>query len=119
MTDTAAALNTYLIATYGTTLERALADATSGVVSLALRRAAQRSGCDAAACAVDIECALVGQHAYDDEGLSEHFAGTIRCEGVSYCFTCVVFTDGSGCRYVEAISDLEVVEWSVRLTWTR
>jgi hypothetical protein len=106
MTGTATALNSYLSATYGITLERALAEATSGVVSFALHRSDR---------AVDIECDLIGQHAYDDEGLSEHFAGTIRCEGVSYCFTCVVFTDGSGCRYVETIGELEVVGWGVRL----
>jgi len=114
MADTADALNSYLIATFGISLERALADATAGVVSLALHRTG-----DEAARAVDIECALVGQHAYDDEGLSEHFAGTIRCQGVSYCFTCVVFNDASGARYVETIGELEVVEWGVRLMIAR
>ena len=65
---------------------------------------------------MDIECDLIRQLTYDDDGLSQHFAGTIRCEGVSYCFTCVVFTDGSGARYVEGLDEFEVVEWGVRFS---
>ena len=98
MRDAADALNNYLSAPYGISLERALADATAGVANLALRGVVQ------------IECDLIGQYVYDDDGLSEHFAGTFLCEGVSYCFTCAVFTDPSGQRYVEAIGDVEVIE---------
>jgi hypothetical protein len=103
MTDTATALNDYLSSRFGITLERALADAAAGVVSLALHGA------------VDIVCDPGGRYAYDDDGVSEQFAGTIVCEGVIYRFACATFTDASGARYVEAIGELEAVGWGVRL----
>jgi hypothetical protein len=108
--DTANALNDYLTATYGITLERVLLDATTGVVTLALRR-----NDDATMGAVDIVCDPVGRHIYDDEGIADQYQGYISCEGVVYRFTCATFTDASGARYVETIGELEVVEWRVSL----
>ncbi len=87
MPDAAAALDAYLQSRFGITLERAIADATADVCSLALR----------------------------GDGVCEHYAGLISCQGVVYRFTCTTFTDASGARYVETIGNLEVVRWEVRL----
>ncbi len=66
----AAALDAYLQSRFGITLERAIADATADMCSLALRGAVENA------------CDPVGRHAYDDDGVCEHYAGLISCQGV-------------------------------------
>ena len=101
--DTAAALNDYLQTRFGVTLERALADATAGLWTLALRHA------------VTIACDPVGRFEYPDGGVSEQFQGLIDVEGVVNRFRCLVFEDAGGSRYVESIGELEVLSWGVRV----
>ncbi|HXQ49852.1 MAG TPA: hypothetical protein VN802_02055 [Stellaceae bacterium] len=103
MRDLAANLDDYFRSRFGTTLERALADATAGVVTPALGRH------------VEIVCDPASSYVHDDDGLSEHFQGALAVEGISYRFRCSVFTDGGGARFVESIDQLELVDWSVRL----
>lgn len=89
MEDIAATLDAYLSSQFGVTLERALADATADLCSLALRGAVQ------------IACDPVGRFEYDDAGVSEQFQGLIDAEGVIYRFRCSVFTT----RAARAISN--------------
>lgn len=103
MRDLATNLDEYLRSRFGVTLERALADATAGVVTLALGRC------------VEIVADPVGSYVHDDDGLSESYAGTLAVEGVTYRFRCTVFTDGGGERFIESVDELEPVEWGVRL----
>ncbi len=103
MTDIAAALNHYLVFRFGITLERALADATTGLASFALGRE------------VEIACDLVEQFPYEDGGLGENWRGLITVEGVVYRFCCATFADEGGSRFVESIGELDVVQWGVRL----
>lgn len=70
------------------TLERALADAAVGVVSLALHSRGATYG------SVDIACGPVGRFKYDDEGVSDQYQGTLTVEGVTYRSHFVVFMDG-------------------------
>ena len=103
MRDVAAILNYYLVNRFGTTLERALLDATSDVFTLAMHGS------------VEVACDPVGRFEYADGGVSEQYQGVISVEGVIYRFRCSTFTDASGARYVESIGELEVVRWGVRL----
>ena len=107
MQDVATALDTYLFARFGISLERAVADATAGVVSLRL------------AGAVQIACDPVGRYAYPDGGVSEQYQGVLTLEGVTYRFRCSVFEDAGGGRYVESIGALTAVGWAVRLSLSR
>jgi hypothetical protein len=101
--DSAAALDAYLQSRFGIALERALADATAGLWSFALRNA------------VTIACDPIGRYEYPDGGVSEQHQGIIDVEGVVYRFRCLVFEDTGGSRYVESIGELELLRWGVRL----
>ncbi|HXP73497.1 MAG TPA: hypothetical protein VN823_05070 [Stellaceae bacterium] len=103
MRDPATNLDDYLRSRFGVTLERALADACAGVTTLALAHC------------VEIVCDPVGSYVHDDDGLSEHYQGTLAVEGISYRFRCSMFTDGGGSRFVESIEEFEIVQWGVRL----
>jgi hypothetical protein len=107
MQDVATALDTYLLTRFGISFERAVADATAGVVSLRLARAVQ------------IVCDPVGRYAYPDGGASEQYQGVLTLEGVAYRFRCSVFEDAGGARYVESIGELAAVGWGVRLPLSR
>jgi hypothetical protein len=103
MMDASQAIDAYLIARFGISLERVLADATAGVVSLAI------------AGSVKVACDPVGSFAYEDGGASEQYQGVVTVEGVAYRFRCSVFIDASEARFMESISELEAVRWGVRL----
>jgi len=107
MQDIAAALDAYLLARFGISFERAVADATAGVISLRLARAVQ------------IACDPVGRYAYPDGGVSEQYQGVLTLEGVVYRFRCSVFEDAGGARYVESIGELTAVGWGVRMSLSR
>jgi hypothetical protein len=103
MMDASHAIDAYLIARFGISLERVLADATAGVVSLAI------------AGSVKVACDPVGSFAYEDGGASEQYQGVLAVEGVTYRFRCSVFTDAGEARFMERIGELEAVRWGVRL----
>ncbi|HVB18050.1 MAG TPA: hypothetical protein VNF04_16045 [Stellaceae bacterium] len=104
MQDSAAALDAYLVSRFGITLERAVADAAAGVISLPLARA------------VHVVCDPVGRYAYPDGGVSAQFQGLLTLEGVTYRFRCSVFEDAGGGRYVESLGEFEPIQWGVRMT---
>jgi hypothetical protein len=99
--DASQAIDAYLAARFGISLERVLADATAGVVSLAI------------AGAVAVDCDPVGSFAYEDGGASEQYQGTLTVEGVTYRFRCSVFTDAGDARFMESIGELEAVRCDV------
>ncbi len=101
--DASLAIDAYLITRFGIGLERVLADATAGVVSLAI------------AGSVKVACDPVGTFAYEDGGASEQYQGMLTVEGVTYRFRCSVFTDAGEARFMESIGELEAVQWGVRL----
>jgi len=103
MVDASRAIDAYLISRFGIGLERVLADATAGVVSLAI------------AGSVKVACDPVGTFAYEDGGASEQYQGMLTVEGVTYRFRCSVFTDAGEARFMESIGELEAVQWGVRL----
>ncbi len=103
MVDASRAIDAYLITRFGIGLERVLAEATAGVVSLAI------------AGSVKVGCDPVGTFAYEDGGASEQYQGMLTVEGVTYRFRCSVFTDAGEARFMESIGELEAVQWGVRL----
>ncbi|HUZ71634.1 MAG TPA: hypothetical protein VMU87_01500 [Stellaceae bacterium] len=110
MQDVATALDNYLLTRFGISFERAIADATAGVVSLRLARSVQ------------IVCDPVARYAYPDGpdgGVSEQYQGVLTVEGVAYRFRCSVFEDAGGTRYVESIGEIAAIGWGVRLSLSR
>lgn len=103
MQDAGDALDAYMAARFGITLERLLSDATAGRAMVGAKGA------------VAVTCDPVGAFVYEDGGASELFQGILTVEGVVYRFRCSVFTDAGGARFVESIGDLETVRWGVRL----
>lgn len=101
--DASDAIDAYLIARFGISLERVLADATAGVVNLAI------------SASVQVACDPIGALPYDDGGASEAYQGSLVVEGVTYRLRFVTFTDAGGARFIERIGELEVVRWDVRL----
>lgn len=108
MQDAGDALNAYVASRFGTTLERLLAEATSGAVP-----AGDTGGLGGS---LKVTCDPIGAFVYEDGGASELFQGLLTIEGVTYRFRCSVFTDAGGARFVESIGELETVRWGVRLT---
>jgi hypothetical protein len=79
--DASDAIDAYLVARFGISLERVLADATVGVVNLAINAS------------VKVACDPIGAFLYDDGGISEAYQGVPIVEGVTYRLRFVTFTE--------------------------
>jgi hypothetical protein len=101
--DASDAIDAYMIARFGISLERVLSDATLGVVNLAINGS------------VKVACDPIGALPYKDGGVSEAYQGSLTIEGVTYRLRFVTFTDAGGARFIERIGELEAVRWDVRL----
>ena len=103
MRDASETVDAYLTSRFGIGLEQLLADATSGELPCTLARS------------ITLACDPVGAFDYEDGGTSKLYQGLLRIEGVTYRFRCAVFTDAGGGRFVESVSELQIVDWNVRL----